>query len=922
MEPSMTEDNEKPNSSPGENPIPSGDAPVPSGHEPMPSGKGHIHTHKAPILLNPWLVAVAALVLYGLTLNHWVTFASLPFASQLTGWDWHPGPLPWRPTPQHPLFFIFTFPLRLLPVGWRVVGLNVFNAVCAALTLAILARSVRLLSHDRTKEQRLRKAVKHAFLSVRTAFLPAAFAVLLLAAQLTFWENAVSGTGEMLDLLVFAFLILCLLEYRISPGERRLNLFTFVYGLGVANNWALIGFFPCFLLALIWIKRGELFKWKFALRLAGWGALGLLLYGLAPLLGALHHDGSFWKLLRQKFTEQHLYLTMPGYFAAIAAVPTLIPLFFAAIYWPSHDGEINRTLQNLSRLMFRALHILFLAIGVFMFFDVKYSPSPRARFGLGLMGGPGFLTFYYLAALSVGYFSGYVLLVFGKEIVYHWRRNTGMSHAFNRAVVGLLWAAAFGLPAALFYENFPRIRDMNSRAVAKFGEEMAMALPAKPAIVMADDPARLYLAMGAAQSLGLPDQYTYIESRDLIHRDYLRYLADRSSLVRAEFTNLDSLPEIIPGQRIGVFLAHLSAQEPVYYLHFSVGSYFERVCMTPHRLGGYLHPYPTNALEELVLTPAEIATNQACWTALEKESLASLPELAKGSADAMRLSRYYSEMSDYWGTELQKAATRLNLTPDQKGAMLTNAGDQFREALRLNPSNLMARVNQEYNAQLRGMPSPGALASLSNVVAEFRGHWDIALIQFGPADVPDLDIQIGGFFAEHGLFLQAAHLFQRGLELAPHHPRGELDLAGAYVEMGLENAGLNLIKDIRTRSTYNPLEMTLLEALAYAKKNDLAQADKLLADELKKNPKDDKTTGMIAEFDRRMGYSLLRESQANPALEKSAEKDAAAWFQKALTTFNEQLQLLNASKANAQEISNINLRKTEIQQTLKDSLNH
>ena len=41
-------------------------------------------------------------------------------------------------------------------------------------------------------------------LSVRTAFLPAAFAALMLGAQMTFWQNSVSGTEEMVDLLVFA----------------------------------------------------------------------------------------------------------------------------------------------------------------------------------------------------------------------------------------------------------------------------------------------------------------------------------------------------------------------------------------------------------------------------------------------------------------------------------------------------------------------------------------------------------------------------------------------------------------------------------------------------------------------------------------------------------------------------------------------
>jgi predicted Zn-dependent protease len=915
---------------------------------------------KPPIILCPWLVALAALALYGLTLNHWVTFGSLPFASQITGWDWHSGPLPWRPNPQyHPLFLILTFPLRLLPMGWRAVGLNVFTAACAALTLAILARSVRLLSHDRTMEQRMREGGEFALLSVRAAFLPAAFAVLLLAAQLTFWENSVAGTGEMIDLLVFAFLILCLLEFRISQSERRLNLFAFVYGVGVANNWALIGFFPCFLLALIWIKRRgffnppplvgdgaitptwinapprpmtedaialiwikqrmRFFNWRFVLRMTGWGALGLLLYGLIPLLGAAKNDGSFWELLHQKLAEQHLYLIrMPRYVAFIAGLWTLVPLLFAAINWSSFQGELSAGAHTMASMFFRVLHIVFLAVGVLMFFDIKSGPSPR-NMGMGVIAAtPGFLSFYYLAAVGVGYFSGYALLVFGKDVVFRWGQATGILRVLNGVVVGLLWLAAIGLPALLFCENYQHIQDFNNPAVAQFGKDMAKTLPATPAVVLADDPAVLYLAMGASQSLGLPDQYTFIESRGLLHVEYLRYLVNRYPAFHKELVNPDRFPEEITGQEIGVLLAHLAQRQPVYYLHPSFGSYFERVCMTPHRLGGDLHPYPSNALATLVLTPAEIATNQAYWHTLEKESLASLPELAKRSADARRIANHYSQILDYWGTEQQKAATELKLPPLLKDAMLNDANDQFAEAFRLNSNNMVARANQQYNAHLRGMPPASALLGSSDVAAQFYNHWDIALNLYGPADVPDLDIQIGRYFAERGVYLQAAHLFQRCLELAPNDPVGELDLAKTYIDLGLVDAAFGLIRDIHGRSTANPLELAGVEALAYAAKKDFAQADKLLTDEHNKNPKNDKLAGVMAEFYRRMGYSVLREGKRDPAKEKSAEKDAAIWFKKALTALDEQLQLLNALTANAQELSNVNLRKAEIQMTIKD----
>src|SRR5262249_11777483 len=148
----------------------------------------------------------------------------------------------------------------------KLPALNGFAAGCAALTLVLLARSVALLPHDRTNEQRLREQSEHSFLSIRSAWLPPLFAVLVCGLQLSFWERAVEfrdvsflDNGEIFNLLLFAYVVRCLLEYRISQKESWLTRFALVYGLGIANNWAMIGFFPAFLAALIWIKGLEFF---------------------------------------------------------------------------------------------------------------------------------------------------------------------------------------------------------------------------------------------------------------------------------------------------------------------------------------------------------------------------------------------------------------------------------------------------------------------------------------------------------------------------------------------------------------------------------------------------------------------------------------------------------------------------------------
>jgi len=875
-----------------------------------------------PITLRPWLVTLCALALYGFTLNHWVRFNSLPFAAQLTGWDWHPGPLVWRPGGQYPLFFILTMPLKLLPLTLRPLGLNVFAAVCGALTLAVLARSVRLLSHDRTKEQRLREGGEFALLSVRAAFLPAALAVLMLAGELTFWENATVGTVETLDLLVFAFLIQCLLEYRITQNERWLNIFAVVYGAGVSNSYALIGFFPTFLVMMIWVKRSGFFNWRFVLRMMGWGFLGLLFYAILPLKGALAGDGSFWELLHLKLAEQHVILMQFRYIAAFSGVPPLVSLFFAAIKWPSFEGELSAGAHDLTRILFRVLHIVFLAVGLLMFFEVSLSPSPRFRYGAGIAGPPypSFLTFYYLAALSVGYFSGYILLVFGKDVAYRWGRATGWLRVINITVVGLLWVTALGLPILLFSENYGRVKDANSPTVSQFAMELAKSLPARPAVVLADDQARQALAMGAVEKLGLPQQYVFADSRSLLNREYLRYLAHRYPSFGKEILDPDKLPPELSSIQVGDFLRHLSIDLPVYYLHPSFGTYFEWVCMVPRGLGGDIHPYPSNELETLVLTKPGIATNQAFYRDLTKTALDPLlDQLKKRNAkpvtagiynsDAVRVGAYYSQSLDYWGAELQTYAT-----VHKEHEYLADAGDQFAAAMALNPGNRVAPLNLQYNLFLRGLPHPAPLVS-SSELANGINSWEAAYNDWGPVEVPDLYVQVGRSFARNRNLLQAAHMFQRCLDLTPGDPVAELDLAKTYIDLGAYGRGLQLIENIKDHFTGSPVELLRVEALAYFRRRDFAVADKLLQEAHAKNPEDESLAGFMAECYREIGLSVEAENKSDPAKESMA----TPWFEKSLRAIEEQLRLLATRPANynSPELPTVTLRLAEMQMMIK-----
>src|SRR4051812_31234571 len=90
----------------------------------------------------PWMIAVVALVLYLVTINHWISFFNLLQAAKISHWTW-------QANLSEPLYWLVTYPFHWLPAKSVPIALNLLSVVCAVLTLALLARSVALLPHDR-----------------------------------------------------------------------------------------------------------------------------------------------------------------------------------------------------------------------------------------------------------------------------------------------------------------------------------------------------------------------------------------------------------------------------------------------------------------------------------------------------------------------------------------------------------------------------------------------------------------------------------------------------------------------------------------------------------------------------------------------------------------------------------------------------
>src|SRR6478736_9513169 len=136
----------------------------------------------------PWLLGFGVLTLYVLTLNHnlsvlqdW-TMVQLPMGVRASGWSYGAEFLA-------PVYYAATYPLGWLPTQYIPIALNLFSAICAALALGQLARSVALLPHDRTRDQRERLTQRDSLLTTALPWLPPLLATLACALGLSMWEH-------------------------------------------------------------------------------------------------------------------------------------------------------------------------------------------------------------------------------------------------------------------------------------------------------------------------------------------------------------------------------------------------------------------------------------------------------------------------------------------------------------------------------------------------------------------------------------------------------------------------------------------------------------------------------------------------------------------------------------------------------------
>jgi tetratricopeptide (TPR) repeat protein len=839
--------------------------------------------HFAPRVL-PWLLGAAMLAVYALTLNHWVSLANILPVAKVSGFMWEPDYF-------NPIFFLTTLPFRLLPTAGIPLALNIFSAICAALTLAVLARSVAILPHDRTEVQRVRERSDFAFLTTGSAWFPPLLTVSLLGTQLGFWQQATNFTGESLNLLIFSVIIWLLLEFRLDERPGRLTLAAFIYGAGMTDNWALIGFLPLFITAVIWLKGLEFFNLRFLARMTLSGLGGLLFLLLLPVWGKLSGNPfalSFWEMIKPALRMDWLVMKAISigtvrHNLLLMAVTTLLPVLVMSIRWSATFGDSSRMGALLASQMFHLIHAVIFGACVWIMFDPPFSPGQLA------MGSPA-LTLYYLSALALGYYCGYFLLVFGKKGV-PTRRNPrpatvlpGQLNLLSPLIYWGTYVTAGLIIGTLVYKNWPLLRSLNDNTLLHYAELTEKTLPAGGGILLSDaegitssQQTRTLLMQAALARNGRSKNYLAVDTQSLNYAAYHRHLHQKSPRQWPLLIGEKDTGGVSPLNIVNC-LVQISKSNSICYLNPSFGYYFELFYLEPHGLVYQLKELPNENLLPPALSTNLIAENQNFWTEFGESTL---PHIAKAivpydptthmnlfnwiimhlhglgdpNPNALFAANLYSRSLDYLGVELQRAGH------------LNSAAECFRNAQKINPENVVAAINLEFNQNLQS--GTNGTIDLNRVSTDQFGkyrNWNALLNANGPFDEPSFLFANSILVAQSGLMRQSVAPFHRVRQLAPDNLPVRLWLAQLYLYNHLPTPALEALQEVRDHPARfglhetNFTELNLLASAAYFQNNELPKGVQLLETEMALHPDDTNllTTASQAFFLRGLYTDALR----------------------------------------------------------------
>ncbi len=709
----------------------------------------------------PRYVALAALLLYVLTLSHGITLRNLLLAAQVAGWDW-------QPMASQPLLWLLTLPLRCLPAGWIPTGLNLFSAVCGAVTMGLLARSIQLLPWTRPWSADNGWADK----------LPLLLACVVCGLEFSFWQEATTATGEMLDMLLLAAAIWCLLEYRAVNKPHWVNAAAFIWGLGMAENWVMLLTLPLFVVSLFWLRQLRFLRVDFLLRMASLGLAGFSIYALLPLANGLapHSPWGFGEawLMTLRTTRHDLMELYTQFWVAHRAMAAAVLVFFLVPTLPClvrlHDEGTAKQpkVERLQMWIYQALLASLLLACLWLAFDPVISPRQivlrQLNFFLPL------LSFDYLIALGVGFITGNFLLAL--QTGSHHRSRSGLFPQLSR------WAGRMAAPAlaillglmttGLIARNLQAVTSVNRFPLQSFGSLAVRSLPAGGGIVLSDDPQKLFLFQAALSCRRESRRWLPVDIQSLPDPKYRARLEEKRPSGWLTHTNQHELNPLETLQ----LLDQVARTNRLFYLHHSFGYFFERFYLQPRGAVYEMKRYETNQFNGLPLSSAEMNQTEKFWDEAWPTELEPVSQIASERhsgwltireklfqefhlsaippSQSRLLGEWYSVALNGWGVELQR------------GGRWPEARRRFEQAIMLNTNNLVALINLQCNTNLQA-GNPMNLAGVDTVARQLGKLQRLGpiLSSWGPFDNPAFCYLLGSLYRQTGLLRQALQEFER-----------------------------------------------------------------------------------------------------------------------------------------------------------------
>jgi tetratricopeptide (TPR) repeat protein len=605
-----------------------------------------------------------------------------------------------------------------------------------------------------------------------------------------------------------------------------------------------------------------------------------------------------------------------------------------AIRWKASFGDHSPMGMMLTSFLFHLVCATFLVLCVWMAFDPPFSPR---HIGFGTP----YLTLYYLGALSIGYFSGYFLLIFGKDPSSRLPLPKPPAVQFlNLLVVVSVWVFVVAAITGLAYRNTPQIRAANDDTFQKYASFVKENLPRSGGILLSDDPYHLFFVEAALARDGRAKDFVPLDTQSLKWPAYLRFLHGKFP---QQWPELVSATDVKPVNPIGLIsaLTMLAKSNELYYLHPSFGYYFEQFYQEPHGLDYKLKLLPSDTLLPLLPDKNQIAENQAFWARVETQAFAPIKRAVappdpnaprrwgRRMLDGFHVPRvqnqnaifagtFYSRSLNFWGVQLQRAGD------------LTNAAACFTLAAEVNPDNFVAQINLQFNQSLRaGKSVPLDLSkTTSDQFGKYR-DWNRVLNANGPFDEPSFCFVEGiNLAAQNGFFRQAVAPLARVRELEPDNLEARLTLGQIYVKYGLPDRTLEVLRDPLEQperfllAKMNKTQLNVIAAAAYLQKNDLAKGTQLLETEIALHPDDTNLltatvqaylmhglfTNALVIIDRQLKLApndpAWLFNRGNVSIQLEAYDDAIAAFTRVLATqtnnpsalFNRALARLNSGK--------------------------